>query len=94
MFEMNDAAIDQAAVQRGKFCSASQTLEARLVRFRKLEGWRVPPSDKRDGQTAARVFRGRAPAVRAETPSKVDRRSRIERSIAAGQDVDGRKGAR
>ena len=91
---MNDAAIDEAAAQRGQLCRTSQALEARLVRLRKLEGWRVPPSDKRDRQTAARVFCGRAPAVRAETAPKVDRGSGIERPIAAGQDVDGRKVAR
>jgi hypothetical protein len=91
---MNDAAIDEAAIQRGQLRGASQALEARLVRFRKREGWRMPPSDKRDGQTGPSVFRGRTPAVRDETALKVDRCSGIERPIAAGQDVDGRKVAR
>ena len=91
---MNDAAIDEAAAQRGQLGRASQALEARLVRFRKLKRWRVPPSDKRDRQTSASVFRGRTPAVRAETAPEVDRCSGIERPIAAGQDVDCRKVAR
>ena len=91
---MNDAAIDEAAAQRGQLRRASQALEARLVRFRKRERWGMPPSDKRDRQTSASVFRGRTAVVRAETAPKVDRRSGIERPIAAGQDVDGRKVAR
>jgi len=91
---MNDAAVNEAAAQRGQLRRASQALEARLVRFRKLKGWRVPPSDKRDWQTSASVFRSRAAAVGAETANEVDRCSGIERPIAAGQDVDGRKVAR
>jgi len=91
---MNDAAIDEAAAQRGQLRRASQALEARLVRSRKLEGWRVPPSDERDWQTSASVLRCGTPAVRAETAPKVDRGSGVKRPIAAGQDVDGRKVAR
>jgi len=91
---VNDAAIDEAAAQRGQLSRAPQALEARLVRSRKPEAGGMPPSDQRDGQTAAGVFGGGAPAVRAEPARKIDRGSGIERAVAAGQDVDGRKFAR
>lgn len=91
---VHDAAVDEAAAQRGKLGRAPQTLEASLVRFRQLERRGVPPSDECDGQAAARIFGSPAAAMRAEPALQIDRRTRIERSIAAGQDVDGRKVAR